>query len=111
MSKGGGRLDPNEHRPTFEVGGARVQSGPGQVHVKFHLHGPMCNLLRSSAPALQAGVRHGARCSQGSTFGLVVSQQVRCCVTVHAVPVIQDVPGNGGDNPEDVILIEFKHQS
>ena len=95
MSKGDGRLDPNEHRPTFEVGGARVHS----------------DLSRSSAPALQAGVRHGARCSQGSTFGPVVSQQVRCCVTVHAVPVIQDVPGNGGDNPEDVILIEFKHQS
>ena len=71
----------------------------------------MCNLLRSSAPALQAGVRHGARCSQGSTFGPVVSQQARCCVTDHAVPVIQDVPGNGGGNPEDVILIEFIHQS
>ena len=50
-----------QHRPTFEVGGARVQSGPGQVHVKFHLHGPMCNLcdllrLRSKRACFTARV-------------------------------------------------------
>ena len=49
MSKGDGRLDPNEHRPTFEVGGARVQSGPGLFMQNFPcmaLCAIFCDLLR-----------------------------------------------------------------
>ena len=95
----------------FEVGGARVQSGPSQFMQNFTCKALcviFCDLLRVRR---RRACATGARYSQGSTFGPVVSQQARCCVTDHADPVIQDVPGNGGSNPEDAILIEFTFKS